>query len=115
MSYGVTVYAPDGVTEVFNSSTRTFKTVATIPFGRYLRRTTRYIKNPLFLTETPVWFFSYGEFASDLIVVTFTGDTAKIVVDTFYFTNRDGSNAYENTTSPPWESWSNHVIVLGVY
>ena len=116
MAHGVTVYAPDGVTEVFNSSTRTFKKVVTIPFGRNLRRTTQYITNPLFLTETPVWFFSEGEVTDNLITVTFTGDTAKVVVDTFYRSNnRDGSNKYEDTQTTLWEYWSNHVILLGVY
>ena len=116
MAHGVTVYAPNGVTEVFNSSTRTFKMVATIPFGRHLRRTTKYVTNPLFLTETPVWFFSEGVVKDNLIIVTFTGDTAKIVVDTFYKSNnRDGSNKYEDTQTAPWEAWSNHVIFLGVY
>lgn len=116
MAHGITVYAPDGVTEVFNSSTRTFKKVAIIPFGYHLRKTTQYITNPLFLTETPVWFFSYGETRDNLLTVTFTGDTAKVVVDTFYKSNnRDGSNKYENTIDPPWNAWSNQVIILGVY
>ena len=116
MAHGVTVYAPDGVTEIFNSATRTFKKVAIIPFGYHLRKTTQYIKNPLFLTETPVWFFSYGETRDNLLTVTFTGDTAKVVVDTFYRSNnRDGSNKYEDTDMANWTNKSDHVIVLGVY
>lgn len=115
MNQGVTVYAPDGITEVFNSSTRTFKKIAQIPFSRKLRKTTTYITNPLFATETPVWFFTLGALPTSLISFSVTGDTAKLVVDTFYRSSDRGNTYYENTIDPPWEAWDKHFIILGVY
>lgn len=116
MHHGVTVYAPDGVTEVFSSATRTFKIIKRIPFSRALRFSTTLIQDPLFATEDPVWFWTRGTMYNDLIDVTFSGDTASVKVTTFYRSpNRDGSDRYEVTDPDPWPEYDGEEIIIGVY
>jgi len=113
MNHGVTVYAPDGVTEVFNGKSRTFKMVKKIPFTRALRFSTTYHEDPLFLEEDPVWFYTDGYNTSDLIDVTFSNGVAAVTVTTYYGLKREGR--YEITDPNPWPAEGHSYIVLGVY
>lgn len=113
MDYGVTVYAADGVTKVFDGKSRTFKMVKKIPFTRDLRFSTTYHADPLFAEEEPVWFFTEGYNISDLVDVTFSNGVAAVKVTTYY--GLQNSGRYEKKDPDPWPAPGEQFIILGVF